>query len=123
MKIILQIHAIIESLAGFVLLLMPQWLLASATPELQGIAVSKLYGILALCFGITTYIISTEFQYNNLYKKIILVIIGFHVAVGLYMYSLYDQNITHHIGAASLHIILAILFLIIYLQKIEKFNA
>ena len=48
MKIILQVNAGVEILAGFILLFNPHLLLNHAEPNIQGIVISKMYGILAL---------------------------------------------------------------------------
>ena len=121
MKTILQAHAAIETLAGFLLLFNPHWLLANQDPHLQGIAIAKLYGILALSFGLISYILSNHFRYDLMYKQVNLIIISFHFAVGLYMYGLYSQNLTQHPGASILHLGLAIVFMIIYLKNMQKF--
>ncbi|MBK8517513.1 MAG: hypothetical protein IPL55_14855 [Saprospiraceae bacterium] len=122
MKAILQINAVIEILAGFVLLFNPQLLLYNANPELQGIAVAKLYGICAFCFGLITHIVSKQFVYNLMFKRIILVVITFHFVVALYFFSLYNQSITPHPGAAILHASLAGIFILIYLKNMQKFS-
>ena len=79
MKSILQINAIIELLAGFVLLFNPHLLLNHTNPNIQGIVIAKLYGILAFFFGLVCFILSKHFDYNQLYKQIILSIITFHL--------------------------------------------
>jgi len=122
MKSILQINAIIELLAGFVLLFNPHLLLNHTNPNIQGIVIAKLYGILAFFFGLVCFILSKHFDYNQLYKQIILSIITFHFVVGLYMYGVYNQHVTPHPGAAILHVGLALIFMIIYLKKLEKFK-
>jgi len=123
MKIILQVNAGVEILAGFILLFNPHLLLNHAEPNIQGIVISKLYGILALCFGIITYILGKHFQYTILFKQVILTIIAFHFAVGLHMYGVFKQNITSNIGASALHFSLAIVFILIYLKHMQKFTA
>lgn len=124
MKKILQINGIVEGLAGFLLIFDPQLLLYHPQPELHGVVIAKLYGILALCFGIVSYLVShIIIDHHPVFKKIILVIISFHLAVGLYMYGLYQQNITPHLGASGFHLILAIAFLGIYLKNIKTKNA
>lgn len=123
MKNILLINGILEALSGFILIFSPQLLLNNASPEIQGVLIAKLYGILALSFGIISYLLSKLFNFvQDTFKKIALVIIGFHLVVGLHMYSVYHQNITPHPGAAVLHISMAILFLLMYLKNMNHFN-
>jgi hypothetical protein len=121
-KIILQINAGVEILAGFILLFSPHLLLNHVEPNIQGIVVSKMYGILAFSFGILSLVLSRHFEYSVLFKQIVLIIIAFHFAVGMHMYGVYKQNVTTHVGAAALHIGLAIIFILIYLKNIQKFN-
>lgn len=122
MKIILQIHASIEVLAGFLLLFMPQLLLLQDNPDIGVIALSKLYGIIAFSFGMMSFVLSKTFSYTKMYKQIILIIMVFHLVIGLYMYSLYDQHITPHPGASVLHLILAVTFVFIYLMNLQKWE-
>lgn len=122
MKPILQIHGYLETIAGFILLLNPNLLLNNHSPHIQGIAVAKMYGILALAFGLVSLTISKHFEYSDMYKKVILCIIAFHFVVGLYMYGLYTQHLTPYIGAAILHGSIAVVFLGIYLRNMQNFQ-
>jgi hypothetical protein len=122
MKYILYIHAALESIAGFLLLFNPEWLLMSYEPNLQGVVVSKLYGIAAFTMGIITYLLSQEFQYTAMYKKIILCIIAFHCAVGLFFYGVYQQQVTPNMGASALHLTIAVLSMLLYLRDFQKFQ-
>lgn len=122
MRNILLFHGLIESVAGFLLIFNPQWLLYHAQPELQGIVIAKLYGIMIFGFGLISYLLSKNFEYNLMYKQICLVVISLHLVIGLYMYGVYQQEVTPHPGASILHLALAIVFLVIYLQNIQKFN-
>ncbi|MFZ1526270.1 MAG: hypothetical protein WAT22_15725 [Saprospiraceae bacterium] len=123
MKNILFINGIIEGLAGFVLIFRPQMLLSNAQPEIQGVIVAKLYGVIALSFGIMSYLLSKIFHYHSdVFKKIVLIVIAFHFAVGMFMYGVYQQNITPHPGASVLHTVIAVVFLMIYLKNMHHFK-
>lgn len=123
MKIIIQIHAAIEILGGFVLLFNPELLLSNNSPNLQALVVAKLYGITAFFIGIISYLISKSFEYNQTYKKIILSVIGFHLCLAFYMYGVYQQNLTPHLGAFGTHLVLAVGSLILYLKDFQKFES
>lgn len=123
MKIILQIHAAVEIIGGFVLLFNPELLLSNNSPNLQALVVAKLYGITAFFIGIISYLISKSFEYNQTYKKIILSIIGFHLCLAFYMYGVYQQNLTPHLGAFGTHLVLAVGSLILYLKDFQKFES
>ena len=121
MKLVFYFHTVIEVIAGFILLFNPELLLNRNDPNIQSLALSKLYGIAIFAFGIITYILSKHFVYNQMYKQIILCIITFHFAVGLHMYGLYHQQVTPYIGATILHLGLAIIFMLIYLRNLKLF--
>lgn len=123
MKIIIQIHAAVEILGGFVLLFNPELLLSNNSPNLQALVVAKLYGITAFFIGIISYLISKSFEYNQTYKKIILSVIGFHLCLAFYMYGVYQQNLTPHLGAFGTHLVLAVGSLILYLKDFQKFES
>lgn len=123
MKIILQIHAAVEILGGFVLLFNPEFLLYNNSPNIQGLAVAKLYGIAAFFIGVISYLISQSFEYNQTYKKIILSVIGFHLCLAFYMYGVYQQNLTPHLGAFGTHLALAVGSLLLYLKDFQKFES
>ncbi len=123
MKIILQIHAAVEIIGGFVLLFNPEFLLSNGNPHLQGLVVAKLYGLTAFFIGIISYLISKSFEYNQTYKKIILSVITFHLCLAFYMYGVYQQNLTPHLGAFGTHLVLAIASLLIYLKDFQKFES
>ena len=72
MKKVLLIQAIIEMIAGVVLIFRPDLLLMSDGQVLETLIVAKLYGILALTFGVISLMISRVFEYNDTFKKIFL---------------------------------------------------
>ena len=123
MKIIIQIHAAVEIIGGFVLLFNPELLLSNNSPNLQALVVAKLYGITAFFIGIIFYLISKSFEYNQTYKKIILSVIGFHLCLAFYMYGVYQQNLTPHLGAFGTHLAIAVGSLFLYLKDFQKFES
>ena len=123
MKIILQVHAAIEFIGGFILLFNPEYLLSNNSPEIQGLVVAKLYGIAAFFIGIISYLISKSFEYNQNYKKIVLSVIAFHLCLAFFMYGLYQQNLTPHMGAFGVHMTLAVGSLFLYLKDFQKFES
>ncbi len=122
MNWILRINGLLESLSGLILLLRPDVLLMSATPDIQGIAIGRLYGILAFFFGILSLLLQSAFVYTLLYKRILLAVIAFHFCVGLYMHGLYSQHIVPNAGAAFLHLGIAIAFLLLFMRDRAKFE-
>lgn len=121
MKYILIINAIIEGLAGVVLLLRPEWLLLAEQPQLHGVVVSKLYGVAAFTMGVFSWVVSKDFQYTTMFRSFTLMIILFHMMVSLQMYAVYQQGITTIPGAFILHLCLALGFAVVYLKNMHKF--
>lgn len=122
MKYILLINALVEILGGFILIFNPHFLLSNPSPELQGVVISKLYGITIFGFGIVSYLLYKNFEFTTLYKQILLLIIALHFAIGLYMYGVFQQSLTPHVGATITHIGLAVIFVLIYLKNSQKFE-
>lgn len=122
MKYILLINGLVEVIGGFILIFNPQFLLSNASPELQGIVVAKLYGVMIFAFGMISFLLYKHFSYQELFKKIILIVISLHLVIGLYMYGVYQQGLTPHVGASATHLGLAIISMIIYLKNIQNFT-
>ena len=123
MKNILRINGFVEGISGFLLIFSPQWLLQNPEPEIHALSVAKLYGMLALVFGIVSYVLAGAYADNQMFKRIILAVISFHFAVAMYMYGLFQQQITPNPGAFVLHLILALVFIGLYLKNIQKANS
>jgi len=122
MKHILTINGIVELLAGLVLVFNPNWLLMQKNIDLSAASLAKLYGILAFFFGLISYLLSHEFAFTQMYKRIILAVITFHLLVSLYLYGLYNQGVLSFIGAAVFHLIIAVLFLMMYYREMTSFD-
>jgi hypothetical protein len=122
MRNILLGNAIVEIIGGFILIFNPQFLLSNPNPELQGIVIAKLYGIMIFAVGVISYILYKNFDYTLMYKHILLLLIGLHFVIGLYMYGVFQQSLTPHLGATITHVSLAIIFVLIYLKNNHKFE-
>ncbi len=122
MKLILKINGIIELLAGLALIFNPNWLLMQKNIDIATVSLAKLYGILAFFFGLVSYLLSNEFAFTQLFKRIILAVITFHMLVSLYLYGLYTQGVLTFIGAAAFHLIIAVSFLMMYYKDMTLFD-
>lgn len=119
---ILKINGIVEMLAGLVLIFSPNILLMQENIELAAVSLSKLYGILAFFFGLISYLFSTQFEYNQVYKRIILSIITFHFVISLYLYGLFSQGLLGHPGAVIVHFVVAVAFIVLYFREMTLFD-
>lgn len=123
MKPILVLNAVIEGLAGIILILRPDLLLYPILPGYEVLALSRLYGIAALTMGVFSWIVSKNFEYTLMYRHFVLMILAFHLMVSFHTYSMYKQGITGNPGAFVSHIIILIVFGLIYLKNSSKFTA
>lgn len=123
MKKLLLIHALVEMIAGVVFIMNPELILMSSGQELSTIIIAKIYAILMFTFGVICYQLYKVFEFNDAYKKIVLVIMAFHMMVAFQMYGAYAQGVTPNLGAFGLHSILAVLFLLGYMRDPNAFVA
>ena len=89
---------------------------------LETLIVAKLYGILALTFGAISFMLYRTFRYTDTIKKIVLMIMFFHVMVSFQMYAAYTQGTIPNLGAFGLHMLLALLFFVAYMIEINNFT-
>ena len=120
MKKILLLQGVIEMIAGVVLIFRPDLLLMNDGQVLETLVVAKLYGILALTFGVISFMLCRVFEYNDTFKKIVLMIMFFHLMVAFQLYAAYNQGNTPNLGAFGLHIVLAFLLFGAYMKDIPK---
>lgn len=123
MKKILLLQAIIEMIAGVVLIFKPDLLLMSDGQVVETLIVAKLYGILALTFGVVSFMLCRVFEYNDTFKKIVLMIMLFHVMVAFQMYAAYNQATIPNLGAFGLHMVLAFLLFGAYMKDVNSFSS
>ena len=122
MKKVFLIHAIVELVAGIILLFKPDMLLMTTGQMLETIVVAKLYGILALTFGVICIMLYNVFEYNDTFKKIALMLMFFHMMISFQMYAAYTQEIVPNLGAFGLHMLLAVLFFGAYMNDLNAFS-
>jgi len=122
MKKLFLLHAIIEMLAGVLLIFKPEWLLQIDGQSVQTLVVSKLYAVVAFTFGTLSYLLYTIFEFNQVFKKIILLVMFFHLMIAFQMYAAYTQGNTPNLGAFGLHISLALIFLVGYMSNPNAFE-
>ena len=122
MKKLLLIHAIIEMVGGVVIIFRPDLFLMTSNQDISTLFMAKIYAILAFSFGAIGFFIYQLFEYNSIFKKIILIIMAFHLMVALQMYSGFNQGLVMNLGPFGLHIALAAIFGIGYMREIKLFN-
>jgi len=122
MKKLLLLHAAIEMIAGVLFIFRPDLILMATGQDASTLLLAKLYAIMMFTFGAVCFFMYTIFEYTSVFKKIIMVIMAFHLMVALQMYSGYNQGLIPNLGPFGLHIGLATFFGIGYMKEINLFK-
>lgn len=122
MKKLILIHAIIELIAGIIFVFRPDLILMTPGQELNALFLAKLYGTMMVCFGAICFFLYNLFEYSTIFKKIIMIIMAFHLMVALQMYSGFDQGLVYNLGPFGLHMILAVIFGFGYMREVNNFK-
>jgi hypothetical protein len=119
---ILLTQALVEGLAGVILVFRAELLLFDSGAGQYAIALAKLYGIAAFILGSLSYLMYKDFRYNEFYRKSTLLFVAFHFIVSLHMYSVYTSGLLSNPGAFGLHLIMAVLFVLSYFKEKQRFE-
>ena len=122
MKKLLLLHAAIEMIGGLIFIFRPDLILMTTGQDLNALLLAKIYAILMFTFGAVCFFLYQIFDYTTVFKKIIMIIMAFHLMVALQMYSGYDQGIVSNLGPFGLHISLAAIFGIGYMREVKSFQ-
>jgi len=122
MKKLLLLHATIEMAAGVIFVFRPDLILMTSGQDANTLLLAKIYAIMMFSFGAICFFLYTMFEYTQTFKKVIMVIMAFHLMVALQMYSGFNEGIVMNLGPFGLHIILAALFGIGYMREINLFK-
>ena len=116
-KSILLLNAILEGLAGVVIIMRPGIIMQNGNMDSSHLALAKIYGIAAFTLGILSFQIWKNFSYSKFEKMVLLAFMVFHLLIGLQMYSFYSAAITPNPGAAVLHMVFAVLFAVAIIRE------
>jgi len=122
LKHLVLIHTIIEIAGGIALIFNPKLLMLSGDLSLQTFAVIKLFGVAVLGIGLLSLIFFKQFSYSEWDRKLTMLIMGYHFIQGLQCYSIYTQGVMTNMGALTLHITLAVLFMVLFMKERELFE-
>ena len=122
MKKLLLVHAAIEMIAGVLFVFRPDLILMTSGQDISTLLLAKLYAILMFTFGAVCFFMYSIFEYNNVFKKVVMVIMAFHLMIALQMYSGFNQGLVSNLGPFGLHIIMAALFGGMYMKEINLFK-
>ena len=119
LKNIFLTNAIIEIIGGVVVMINPALLLNSPNTDNMVLNISKALGIAAFTMGVVSYQLYKHELLNIRGSKMIaLIFMLYHVLMTFTFYSMYNTNITPHIGATVVHLVVSIIFAILYFQTV-----
>lgn len=119
LKNIFLINAIIEIIGGVVVMINPALLLNSPNTDNMVLNISKALGIAAFTMGVVSYQLYRHELLNIRGSKMIaLIFMLYHVLMTFTFYSMYNTDITPHLGATGLHLVVSIIFAILYFQTV-----
>ena len=119
LKNIFLTNAIIEITGGVVVMINPALLLNSPNTDNMVLNISKALGIAAFTMGVVSYQLYKHELLNIRGSKMIaLIFMLYHVLMTFTFYSMYNTNITPHIGATGVHLVVSIIFAILYFQTV-----
>jgi len=123
MKKLILLHAAIEMIAGVLFVFRPDWILMTSGQEVSTLFIAKMFGIIMFTFGGICFFLYNLFEYNNIFKKVIMLIMAYHLMIALQMYTGFNQDLVPNLGPFGVHIILAVLFGIGYMREINLFKS
>ena len=119
LKNIFLTNAIIEIIGGVVVMINPTLLLNSPNTDNMVLNISKALGIAAFTMGVVSYQLYKHELLNIRGSKMIaLIFMLYHVLMTFTFYSMYNTDITPHIGATGVHLVVSIIFAILYFQTV-----
>ena len=119
LKNIFLINAIIEIIGGVVVMINPALLLNSPNTDNMVLNISKALGIAAFTMGVVSYQLYRHELLNIRGSKMIaLIFMLYHVLMTFTFYSMYNTDIIPHIGATGVHLVVSIIFAILYFQTV-----
>ena len=119
LKNIFLINAIIEITGGVVVMINPALLLDIPNTDNMVLNISKALGIAAFTMGVVSYQLYRHELLNIRGSKMIALIFTlYHVLMTFTFYSMYNTDIIPHIGATGLHLVVSIIFAILYFQTV-----
>ncbi len=119
LKNIFLINAIIEITGGVVVMINPALLLNSPNTDNMVLNISKALGIAAFTMGVVSYQLYRHELLNIRGSKMIaLIFMLYHVLMTFTFYSMYNTAIAPHLGATGLHLVVSIIFAILYFQTV-----
>jgi len=119
LKTLFLINAIIEIAGGVVVMINPELLLNNPDSDAMVLNVCKAFGIAAFTMGVISYQLYRHDLLNIRGSKMIaLIFMLYHVLITFTFYGMYTAGMTPHMGAAGLHLIVSVVFALLYFKTV-----
>jgi len=117
MKNAFLISGIVEILGALVFYFYPDLMF-----EIDLTGVHKLYGLAAFVIGLINVFCFQHFEHNPFFKKVFLLLMGFHAALAMLCYGMPISILSLKIEATLTHLLCFVVFFITYMKDlgIEK---
>lgn len=113
MKYAFLVSGIVEIIGGFVFYFYPELMF---NIDLTG--VHKLYGLAALTIGSMCIFCFQHFEQNRLFKKMFLLVMGFHAALAMLCFGMPLSILSLKIEATLTHLLCFVVFFITYMKEV-----
>ena len=117
MKCALLISGIVELLGAIVLFLRPDLIFGA-----DFVGLSKVYGLAAFSLGLINIFAFQHFEDTPFFKKLFLLMMGFHAALALICYGMSTNLITFKLPATITHLACFVVFFITYMRNVKPDN-
>lgn len=116
MKVGFLLNGLLEVLGGLAVFLLPYLLF----PDFDGsMFFTKLYGIIAVCFGLISLIMWKSYEPSNFFRRCFLVVLAFHMMVSFHCYGFYQNGFLKDHSATIVHLIAFLILTALYLRDIK----
>lgn len=122
MKKLLLLHAVVEMLGGVIFIFRPDLILMMSGQDESTLLLAKMYATIMFAFGAVCFFLYTIFEHTTVFKKVIMIIMAFHLMIALQMFSGFNQGLVLNLGPFGLHIVLAVIFGIGYMREVNSFQ-
>ena len=117
MKKIVITQGLIETIAGICLILRPDLLFWNNNLDSISYNISKMYGIIAFCFGLLCIISYLHVNNIRATKLSALTCIGLNFFLSFHLWGLVQAKIAETLEASIFHLVVGIMMLSFYLYK------
>ena len=113
MKYAFLFSGVVELLGAIVLYFYPEIMF-----EIDVTGVSKLYGLAVFALGLVNIFAFQHYEQNAFYKKVFLLMMGFHAALAMICFGMPKSILSLKTGAMLTHLLSFVVFFITYMKDL-----